>query len=73
MKESMKQIGWQVIIIVTAIVMLALEYAIADTFGLTVNGMSYMEYTKWYFSNHPVVVAIEGLVIGWLIGNFNIR
>lgn len=73
MKETMKQIGWQVALTITVIVIAALDYAIADTFGWTVNGMSYMEYTKWYFCNHPFMVGLEGLVIGWLIGNFDIR
>lgn len=72
MKETMRRIGWQVMLTVTVIVMMALECAIAEAFGFTVNGMTYMEYFKWNISNRPVLVASEALLIGWLIGNFNI-
>lgn len=72
MKKAMKQIGWEAAMIVMAIVLVAAEYLIADTFGMTINGMSYFEYAKWCVSAHPFVMMIESALIGLMIGNFSI-
>lgn len=72
MKETMRRIGWEAAMIIMAIVLVAAEYLIADAFGMTIKGMTYFEYAKWFVSTHPFVMMLESGLIGLMIGNFNI-
>lgn len=45
------------------------EYGVASVFDLRINGLTYVEYTKAFFRDHPYYLWIEIIVfVGVIIG-----
>ena len=68
MKKVINKFGLELVIAAIVALLIGLEYVIAAILGLTINGMTYAEYTLAWMASHPILTIIEGLLIGWMVG-----
>lgn len=67
MSKGMRKIMYEACVVIIAALLVGTEYVLAATWGYTIDGVPYAEYSLNYMAAHPILTCIFAGIFGYCV------